>query len=132
MHEVALAAGTGVSEFHHVVTNDSYSGLRGRRYDRPRESVEVISVATARMDDVIPADLPIAFVKIDVEGGELGVLAGAQRTLARWAPVVVFEHGLGAADYYGTRPEDVYAALSDVELTVSLWIDGSTTSQTSR
>lgn len=104
VHEVALAAQEGPDvEFHHVVTNPSYSGLRERRYDRPDEKVELIRVRTTTLDAIVPEDAVVSMVKIDVEGGELGVLQGGSRVLSR-RPVVVFEHGLGAADHYGTEP----------------------------
>lgn len=38
-----------------------------------------------------PEDVPIAFLKIDVEGAEAAVLRGAARLLGRDKPVVVFE-----------------------------------------
>ena len=43
--------------------------------------------------------------------------------LRRNRPFVVFEHGLGAADCYGTRPEQVFDLLSDCGLRVSLMKD---------
>ncbi|HLY39530.1 MAG TPA: FkbM family methyltransferase [Candidatus Binatia bacterium] len=49
--------------------------------------------------------------RLDVEGAELEVLRGAGRTLHRWKPYVVFEHGLGAADSYGTSPGMVHELL---------------------
>jgi FkbM family methyltransferase len=121
VHEVALdATGAGEVSFHHVVSNPSYSGLRERRYDRPHETVELITVRTARLDELVPDDRQVGLVKIDVEGGELGVMQGAERTLSRHRPVVVFEHGLGGSDFYGTRPEVVYDLLDDHGLQVSL------------
>jgi hypothetical protein len=39
------------------------------------------------------------------------VIAGGLDTIARHKPIVVFEHGIGAADYYGTRPEQVHELL---------------------
>jgi FkbM family methyltransferase len=127
VHEAALAAQAGRAEFHHVVSNDSYSGLRERRYDRPDEKVELISVAVERLDEAIPPDVAVRFVKIDVEGGELGVLQGGVELLARCRPVVVLEHGLGAADYYGSGPAQVYEVLTECGLRMSLlerWLDG--------
>ncbi|MEM6320798.1 MAG: FkbM family methyltransferase, partial [Bacteroidota bacterium] len=47
-------------------------------------------------------------IKIDVEGGEYGVLKGGAATIKREKPVIIFEHGLGAADVYGTTPEMMY------------------------
>jgi len=34
-------------------------------------------------------------------------------------PIIVFEHGLGAADYYNTRPEQVFELLSSCGLCIS-------------
>jgi FkbM family methyltransferase len=127
VHEAALAAEAGRAEFHHVVSNESYSGLRERRYDRPHEEVELISVAVERLDDAIPTDLDVRFVKIDVEGGELGVLQGGVELLRRCRPFVVLEHGLGGSDYYGTGPVQVYEVLAECGLRMTLlerWLDG--------
>jgi FkbM family methyltransferase len=112
LHNVALSDAAGVSDFFHVVTNPGYSGLRRwKQYDRPNERIEKITVGTARMDDVVPRDIPIHFIKVDVEGGELGVFLGARATIERSRPWLVFEHGLGAADSFGTTPDDVYRLL---------------------
>jgi FkbM family methyltransferase len=121
IHEAALdAAGGVISEFHHVVTNPGYSGLRRRRYDRPDEVVELIFVRTATLDGVVPEEACVSLVMIDAEGGELGVLYGGRRTLARCRPFVVVRHGLGGSDHYGTRPEAVHDLLASFGLRVSL------------
>ena len=76
---------------------------------------------------MIPPGTRIDFVKIDVEGGELHVLRGATKTLHRWKPVVIFEHGLGAADYYGASPEELWTLLDECGLGTSLmerWLRG--------
>jgi len=107
VHEVALSDAEGTVEFHHVTSNPSYSGIRRRSYTGP-EDVELITVRAARLDDLVEEDLPVRFLKIDVEGGELGVLRGATRTLATHRPVTVFEFGRGASDVYGTTPRDIH------------------------
>jgi hypothetical protein len=70
----------------------------------------------------------VRLVKVDVEGAELQVLRGALGTLRRHRPFVLFEHGLGAADRYGTEPEQVHDLLAgDVGLRVTLmsrWLRG--------
>lgn len=107
----ALSDASRSVTFQHVVSNPGYSGLKLRRYDRPNEVIQEITVGTVRLDDVIPQSTRIAFIKIDVEGAELQVFRGAVQTIKRSRPVIVFEHGLGAADYYGTMPEDVFDLL---------------------
>ena len=111
VHQLALADADGVSEFHFVPRTPGYSGLERRRYEREDEAVERISVRTSRLDGLLDPGQRVDAIKIDVEGGELGVLRGARRVLAGDRPFVIFEHGLGAADFYGTTPGDVYALL---------------------
>ncbi len=114
--------------FQHVVTNHAYSGLRRRRYDRPNEQVVEITVDVQPLDELLPATQHIDLIKIDVEGAELEVLRGAVATITRCRPLVIFEHGLGGSDFYGTTPEAVYDLLVDVcDLRISLlgdWLEG--------
>lgn len=120
LFEAALSEAAGNATFQHVVTNPGYSGLLRRRFDRPHEDVVEIRVNLLRLDDVVPPDLPIRLVKIDVEGAELQVLRGAAGLLRRWRPIVVFEHGLGGSDIYGTRPEMVFDLFASCGMKVSL------------
>ena len=48
------------------------------------------------------------------------VLDGARATLIRWKPIVIFEHGLGASDVYGSTPEQVFALLEGCGLRIYL------------
>jgi hypothetical protein len=75
-----------------------------------------------RLDAVLPGIRP-HFIKIDVEGAELEVLEGAIGTLKRAKPIVAFEHGLGGADVYDVRPEDIFDLLNGCGLEVSLMED---------
>ena len=130
VHNVALSDTTEESTpFQRVVSNPAYSGLRRRRYDRPEERVEEIVVRTARLDELIPQKVHIHFVKMDVEGGEFQVLKGGVETVRHNRPFIVFEFGLGGADWYGIQPEDMYRLLSGYGLDVSLisdWLSGKT------
>ena len=65
------------------------------------------------LDDALDPDFAPRLIKIDVEGAEEGVLRGAMRTLTRHKPTVLFEHGLGSANAYGTEPGVVYGLLVD-------------------
>ncbi|MGQ9865397.1 MAG: FkbM family methyltransferase [Pseudanabaenaceae cyanobacterium] len=131
LYNCALADEAGTTTFVHVVTNPAFSGLRPRQYFRGSEasletSVE-ITVPVQRLDEVIPPDVKITWLKIDVEGGEKQVLLGAKRLLQRDRPYVVFEHGLGAADWYGTTPEMIWDLFTECTLAVSTlerWLQG--------
>jgi FkbM family methyltransferase len=115
----ALSDNEAQQDFNYVISNPAYSGLVKRRYDRPNEKDTKIKVQTKRLDDVLPNELPIALIKIDIEGGELGAMLGAVQTIQRWQPVIIFEHGLGGSDLYGTTPEKMFAFLQDCGLSVS-------------
>ncbi|MDP8927074.1 MAG: FkbM family methyltransferase [Actinomycetota bacterium] len=127
VYELALSDHAGSETFHYVVSNPAYSGLRRRRFDRPHEEVILTEVKTERLDALVPDDRPIRFVKVDVEGAELQVFRGARRTITRNKPYIVFEHGLGGSDVYGTRPEDVYDLLVGCGLHLNImsrWLAG--------
>ncbi len=118
--DVALSNMQGTSSFNYVLTNPSYSGLLKRTYDRPNEEDTQITVRTEKLDEIWPADLQLDVLKIDVEGGELMVLEGARKTLIRCKPTVIFEHGLGASDVYGSTPAQVFALFNDCGLRIFL------------
>lgn len=109
--EVALSDESGMAEFKHVTSRPGYSGLRERAYPTDHETVQTIQVRTERLDDLLPPDASVDFMKVDVEGGELAVFRGATRTIETHRPYIVFEHGLGAAEFYGTTPQEVYDLL---------------------
>ncbi len=64
------------------------------------------------LDDALDRDYAPAFIKIDVEGAEREVFAGAQRILADHSPIVVFEHGAAAVGHGGTPTRDIHGLLS--------------------
>ena len=51
---------------------------------------------------------PISMIKIDVEGGELNVLKGAEKTLATHRPNIVCEIDYGRETRFGASAEDLY------------------------
>lgn len=118
--DIALSNQRGTSSFNYVLSNPSYSGLLKRRYDRPNEEDTQITVRTEKLDEVWPPGLRLDVLKIDVEGGEQMVLDGAKEVLRLWKPTVIFEHGLGASEVYGSTPEQVFALLESCGLRVFL------------
>ncbi len=56
----------------------------GARYIRPVGSIPVVTIDSLQLDD-------LDFLKLDLEGAEPDALMGAEKTLKRCRPVVVFE-----------------------------------------
>jgi FkbM family methyltransferase len=116
----ALSDVSGTSTFQFVRNAPAYSGIHKRQYNTNTPDIKQINVELKTLDSLIPKDTPIHFIKIDVEGGEFGVLKGSCQLLQKWRPLVIFESGLGASDYYGTRPEELFLFLtSEIGLNIS-------------
>jgi len=111
VHEMALSDHTGFATFQHVTTNPAYSGLKRRGLPRKNEVVTPIKVRVDTLDNVLPPTAKVAFLKIDVEGGEYGVLKGAVKTVRRCRPVIVVEFGASALKY-GITAEKMYDMLT--------------------
>ena len=110
VRNVALADIDGSSTFMHVRNMPAYSGLRRRAY--PTEpDIEVIEVTTQRLDGHLPKGYVPSLIKIDVEGAEQLVIEGALETIKEHRPTILFEHGRGASEYYGSSPSAVHRLL---------------------
>jgi FkbM family methyltransferase len=109
----ALSDHAGESSFARVRAAEPWSGLVFRPLPGNVEpDVEEITVKLEALDEVLPAGYVPDLVKIDVEGGEEQVMRGALRTLREHKPLVIFEHGYGAANAYGTEPDDIFGLLA--------------------
>jgi FkbM family methyltransferase len=119
---VALSDHTGEEDFTHVVTRPGRVGLRERATPRPH--LKTVRVPVAKLDELLPPNRVPKLIKVDVEGAEREVLAGAADTLARHRPMVVFEHVRGVADHFDTEPRDVWEILVDHAGLALLDLDG--------
>lgn len=110
----ALSNKSGVRKFKYVKNAPAYSGLKERTYKNNKPEIKNISVRVEKLDECIPKKNKIDLIKIDVEGGEFDVLKGGQDLLYRDQPVLIFESGLGASEYYGTNPTELFIFLSKI------------------
>ena len=117
----ALSDKEGSSTFQFVKNAPAYSGIKKRKYDLVNPEIQEINVSLNTLDKVIPEGLKIDFIKIDVEGGEFDVLKGGKELLIKNKPTIVFECGLGASNFYDTKPTEVFNYLSnEIGLKISL------------
>jgi FkbM family methyltransferase len=103
----ALSNKAGEASFTHVKSNPGYSGFKQRTYPG-KEELELVLVRVEPLDTSLPEGYVPSLIKIDVEGGEQQVIEGAIRTITAHKPIVIFEHGRGAAEHYGTGPSDIF------------------------
>lgn len=108
----ALSNQFGRANFVYLPTLPAWSGLRPQPCPVNVEPQQ-IEVEVCRLDDLVPKDKIIDFIKIDVEGAELEVLEGARETIRRSRPHVLFEHAKIHNTYYDTTPGSVYTLLHD-------------------
>lgn len=107
----------GETEFHlSAPTHSAYDGIRntsrapaGRKIKVPMTSLDALWNKFARPD--------VALVKIDVEGGEAGVLRGGRQCLRATRPVILLEWNRLNLAAYGCQPETL------IDLAVELAYD---------
>jgi FkbM family methyltransferase len=108
VHNIALSDKTGEATFYHVIGRPARSGLQKQAYPDPNELVNTIQVKVKRLDDVLPNDVKIDFIKVDVEGAELHVLRGGEELIKISRPIIVFEHGAELAKQFESSPEQIF------------------------
>jgi len=75
------------------------------------EDAPSVEVPVTTMDELVGADVP-ALIKIDVEGFEHAVLAGARRTLADPRLLAVIMETNGSGVRYGARDDELVAVMA--------------------
>ena len=119
LYNYALSDKEGTVSFTWYKDRPAVSGFKERKY-LGQSNIAVIDVQTKKLDDLVPPDMKIDLVKIDVEGAEWQVLQGAVQTLQRNKPLVLLETGMGGADEYNTTPEQLYDLLAGCGLSISI------------
>jgi FkbM family methyltransferase len=122
LSNAALSSSRGLTHFFVDTKALGRSGMRPRTSECDDAQMQKIQVTTDTLDAALPGVRP-HFIKIDVEGAELGVLKGGLQLIRLSRPLIVFEHGLGGADYYGATPEQTFDLLDSCGLKVSLMDD---------
>lgn len=98
LHQAVADSKSGTS---HLLVNPDHPGDH-------RIGEEGLAIEALTIDDLRDAHgQRVAFVKIDVQGAEMRVLAGAERTIATDKPVLFIEIDRGALAKYGTSGKAV-------------------------
>jgi FkbM family methyltransferase len=106
--QIALSDTIGEVDFFLQPHRSGFSGLRIHGSDNPEKEVEILKVNCKRLDDIVPSDLPIGFIKIDVEGGELAALRGSESILKNYQPTILFECTQSGLEAHSLSLSDVY------------------------
>ena len=119
IHQVALGERDGTSEFTFARGAPEESGLKARVFNRPSTAdPTTISVEVRRLDGLAGHLSTIRFIKIDIEGGEIGCLRGATTTLSRTRPMLSVGYGHPSYSVYGHEKATLFelAAANDYVL----------------
>jgi FkbM family methyltransferase len=112
--EAALTNFSGQTRFHYVKNSDYFSSISRCSYPFEPE-IEVLTVPARTLDEVIRGGETVAFMKMDLEGGEFAALQGSTNILKRDRPLVVFEHaGLYRSVYYNYQVTELEKFWSDL------------------
>jgi FkbM family methyltransferase len=107
IREAAVGESDKTVEFFLDSDSSAFSGLRKQG---PGEATK-LQVSCMRLDEIAPKDYKTGFVKIDVEGGELGAFRGARRLLSESRPLVLFECTKSGLEAFGLDARDVFLHL---------------------
>ncbi len=106
IHHCAVSDKPGEITFHRNITRSGFSGINVHANDT--DKIEEVKVRCMPVDDMVPADRPIGFIKVDVEGAELAVFKGAAQTIQRSKPFILFECTIDGLKSAGTTPQEIF------------------------
>ncbi len=110
--DAAVGAGEGSATISVPLNGAANATLSDVGGDCARHDVKVVS-----LDDSLPEDLKVDWLKIDVEGHELGVLQGARRVIARSPDVrIVMEWSVNQMRDAGVSADDMIAMFRELGL----------------
>ena len=117
--QLALSDETSNAEFYYFPKRTAISGLCNKNPMQLNDAnYTTLNVYVKKLDDIFN-QCKLDFIKIDVEGAEYNVLKGAQHTLQKFKPVIIFESGVGGLEFYNHTPEDIFELLHSLSYKVS-------------
>ncbi len=109
IHNVALSDKTGKASFTYARGTPEESGLMQKTYNFPDlADPQKIEVTIERLDNYVGDVDSIRFLKIDIEGGEIGCLKGASIILNKFRPLMSVEYGSPGYSAYGHTKDTLF------------------------
>lgn len=69
----------------------NFGGLALEEINQDQPDALMERVVVLALDDVVSPNVPVSFIKVDVEGSEADVIAGARETILRHRPILFVE-----------------------------------------
>lgn len=111
VHELALGEiSEGEATFFYYPHKSGFSGLKLK--PEQGNNKRTFTVRCERLDDIVPSDKHIDFIKLDVVGGELDVLLGAQKVLQRCQPHLLLECTRSGLTSFNLTPSEIFNFLT--------------------
>lgn len=90
-----------------------FSGIFASPNQLATSDLQEITLTSKTLDNILDSDYRVDFMKIDVEGAEFNILQGAEKTLDRFQPTLLFECAQGGLKKSGTTSEEIYKLLTE-------------------
>lgn len=121
VHQVAVSDAPSVATFHYYSHSSGYSGLQSREQLSNNEIQ--FTVKCERLDDLITADKYFHFIKLGIHSNELKFFQGAQQTLQRCQPHILFYCSRSGLISSNSQPSEVFNFLTQHHYAVFLLKD---------
>jgi FkbM family methyltransferase len=114
LFDVAVGRSSGTAEL--LLTHWDGGSSLATSAVKPDEPISRRTVQVVALDDLVDREnlRPPSFVKIDVEGVELDVLAGMSKTIASAKPILLYEVDDGSKDSFERRWSELDAYVNDL------------------
>jgi FkbM family methyltransferase len=116
----AVGAQTGRMQFFCPVPG--HEGVGGLKNTERAPLDRVVDVDVTTLDEFVAKEqiLRIDFIKLDIEGGELGFFKGAEKTLKTMRPVILYEACDKNTAAYGYKADELHTFLKTLGYEISL------------
>ena len=120
IHQVAVSDTHSIANFNHYPQKSGFSGLQSR--ERLKNNEIQFTVKCERLDDLV-ANRQIDFIKVAIESNVLNSFRGAQQTLQRCQPHILFHCSRSGLMSTNSQPSEVFNFLTQHHYAVFLLSD---------